>query len=104
MRFEFATATRIVFGAGKVHEAVSAAVSIGGRALIVSGSTPARLDPFINELAARNVEYTRFAISGEPTIPAILDGVQIAKDAECKLTIGCGGGSVLDGTKRSRRL
>ena len=74
MNFEFATATRIVFGAGKVRDAVSTAASMGTKALIVSGSTAARLDAFIQELQAQNVECTRFSISGEPTIPGVAEG------------------------------
>ncbi len=99
MRFEFATATRIIFGQGKIREAVSAAVSLGQRALIVTGSTPARLDSFISELRAHRIQCTLFPIPGEPTIPSVLHGVQVAKDAGCEMVIGCGGGSALDGAK-----
>jgi alcohol dehydrogenase class IV len=99
MRFEFSTATRIVFGPGTVREAISAAVSLSGRALIVTGSTPGRLDSFVRELNAQNVACTLFSISAEPTIAAVLEGVRIAKDARCALVIGYGGGSTLDGAK-----
>jgi alcohol dehydrogenase class IV len=99
MRFEFATATRIVFGSGRVHEAISAAISFGRRALVVGGSTPERLDSFIRELRAQNVECELFSIPGEPTIRRISEGVRFAKNAGCELVIGCGGGSALDGAK-----
>ena len=99
MRFDFATATRVVFGRGRVREAVSAAASLGRAALIVTGRTPARVDPFISELRAQNVECTLFSIPGEPTIPAVMDGVRIAKRAGCDVVIGYGGGSALDGAK-----
>jgi alcohol dehydrogenase class IV len=99
MRFEFATATRIVFGPGSIREAISAAATLGNRALIVTGSTPARLASFIGELKRQNTECTVISIAGEPSIPAILDGVRIAKEAACEFVIGCGGGSALDGAK-----
>ena len=99
MRFEFATATRILFGPGRVQDAISAAVSIGDRALIVAGSTPGRLDSFVRGLSSQNVECTLFSILGEPTIAAILDGVRLAKDAGCEFVIGYGGGSALDAAK-----
>ncbi len=99
MRFDFATATRIVFGPGRVGEAASAASSLGHRALIVVGGTPARLDSFIRELKSQNVECTLFSISGEPTIPRVLDGIQTAKNEGCEIVIGYGGGSALDGAK-----
>ena len=99
MKFEFATATRIVFGPGRVREAISATVSLGSHAMIVTGRSPARLEAFIGELGTHSVACTVFSIPGEPTIPTILDGVRIAKDAGCELVIGYGGGSALDGAK-----
>jgi alcohol dehydrogenase class IV len=99
MHFEFATATKIVFGPGKVHEAISAAMSLGRRLLIVSGNAPDRLEPFMLELRARNIECTSFSTLGEPTILRILEGVAIAKNAACDIVIGYGGGSALDGAK-----
>jgi alcohol dehydrogenase class IV len=99
MRFEFATATRIVFGPGRVREAVSAAASLGRCALIVTGSTPARLDSFACELRRQGVKCTIFPFPGEPTISRVIEGIQAARDAACDLVIGCGGGSALDGAK-----
>jgi alcohol dehydrogenase class IV len=99
MKFEFSTATRIVFGAGRVREAVSVAASLGTRALLVAGSTPSRLDGFIRQLRTRNVEFTLFSISGEPTIPGVANGAVLAGKAKCEFVIGYGGGSALDGAK-----
>jgi alcohol dehydrogenase class IV len=99
MKFEFVTATRIVFGPGSIQEAIAAAVSLGCRAMVVTGSTPARADSFVGELNERNIECTLLSISGEPSIPAILDGTRIAKEAQCDLFIGYGGGGALDGAK-----
>jgi len=99
MRFEFSAATRIIFGPGTAREAVAAAVSLGDRALVVTGSTPGRLDSFVRELNSRHVECVRFPTSGEPTIDAILEGVRIFREARCNLVVGCGGGSALDGAK-----
>lgn len=99
MKFEFATATKIIFGAGAVRNAISTAASLGSRALLVTGSTPARLDSFIQELRAQNIGCTQFSISGEPTIPGVAHGAGIAKEAQCEFVIGYGGGSVLDGAK-----
>jgi len=99
MNFEFATATRIIFGPGRVADAVEAAASIGDRALIVVGKTPARLDPFLEALSEKKIEYTKFSIKNEPTIPDVAKGVGVAKDAQSEFVIGYGGGSILDGAK-----
>ena len=40
MRFEFATATRIVFGAGTLSEVGGIAAQMGRRALVVTARTP----------------------------------------------------------------
>jgi len=42
MRFEFATATRIIFGAGAIREAAPAARELGQRALLVTGASAER--------------------------------------------------------------
>jgi len=73
MRFEFATATKIMFGAGKAQNAVSAAASLGRRALVVSGGTPSRLDSFILDLRAKQVDCTLFSLSGEPTLASVAE-------------------------------
>jgi len=99
MRFDFATAARIVFGPGRIREAVSEAASIGGPILVVTGRTPARAASMIAELRAAKTECTPFTISGEPTIAGVLDGVRAAKEADCRTIIGYGGGSALDGSK-----
>jgi alcohol dehydrogenase class IV len=99
MRFEFATATRIVFGPGKVHDAVSAAAALGRRALIVSSNALSNLEFLTRGLRTQNMECTPFFALGEPTIASVLDGVRIAKSAGCEIVIGYGGGSALDGAK-----
>ncbi len=99
MQFEFATATRIMFGPGRVREVAPIAASLGSRVLVVGGSSPARLDSLIRELRAHHVEWAQFSIEGEPAIPRVLDGLRKAKEAVCDLVIGYGGGSALDGAK-----
>src|SRR5205085_6544250 len=75
MNFEFATATRIRFGAGARHEAASAAAALGKRALLVSGRRGATADALEAELRAAGVDVTRFAAGGEPTIAMVTEGV-----------------------------
>jgi len=99
MHFEFATATRIIFGAGKVQEAVPIAATLGRRAFIVTGSTPAKADWLVEELREDAVDCTVFPVSVEPTISRVAEGVETAKGAQCELVIAFGGGSVLDAGK-----
>jgi alcohol dehydrogenase class IV len=96
MRFEFATATRIVFGQGSLKEAAPNAASFGRRALIVVGSTPDHTAALIDQLAAQGIAAVTFSVSGEPTIETVQVGMKIAHENNCDVIIGLGGGSAID--------
>lgn len=89
MRFEFATAQRILFGEGTVREVAAAAAGMGSRPLVVTGAT-SRCPP---------VEGVPFRVPGEPTIELIRDGAEYARDERCDMVVAIGGGSVLDAGK-----
>ncbi len=99
MIFEFATATRIVFGPGSVQEAITAASAFGSRAMIVTGSNRSRADSFLGALKRQGIDCTVFSVSGEPTIPGIQEGIREAKESRRELIIGFGGGGALDAAK-----
>jgi alcohol dehydrogenase class IV len=99
MRFEFATATRIVFGAGTLSEVGSIAASLGKRALVVTGRTIHRAESLFDLLGAADVEYVAYSVEQEPTVEIARRGTDRARDAGCDLVIGMGGGSVIDTTK-----
>jgi alcohol dehydrogenase class IV len=99
MRFEFATATRILFGAGTLKEAAPIAASFGRRALLVIGRDSDRAAWLIDQLRAHDVEVDTFNVDGEPQITTVLDGVQRARGIKCDVVIGLGGGSALDAGK-----
>ncbi len=94
MNFEFATAGRILFGAGTARHAAAAASSLGARPLVVTGASPERAAPLV---AALN--YAAFPIAGEPTIAAIRAGAEMARAAGCDVVIAIGGGSAIDSGK-----
>jgi len=104
MRFEFATATRIIFGPGTLREVGPLAAEMGSRALVVLGHTalrraedrPARAAPLLNALAAQGVETVTYFVTGEPTVGVARLGTQRAQEAGCDLVVGFGGGSILD--------
>jgi alcohol dehydrogenase class IV len=99
MRFEFATAGRIIFGQGTQEESGSLAGELGKRALVVHGSNAARTKPLLASFDAAHIEYSCFEVRGEPTVEQIADGVNQARLAESELVIGFGGGSVIDSAK-----
>jgi len=95
-RFEFATATRILFGPGTLNEVGGLAAEMGRRALVVTGRTPARAAPLLERLAAQGVEAVTYPVAGEPTVEVVRAGVALAREAGCDLVVGFGGGSALD--------
>ena len=50
MRFEFSTAGRIVFGAGRLREAGGIVALLGDRPLVVAGRTAERAEPLLDVL------------------------------------------------------
>jgi alcohol dehydrogenase class IV len=99
MRFEFATAGRIIFGPGTMGEIGDLVADMGRRAFVVTGKTVARAAPLIAQLKARGVTITQFSIPGEPTTDLVLAAVDSARRDACEFVIGMGGGSVLDAGK-----
>ena len=96
MRFEFATANRIIFGPGTLNEVAPMAAEMGRRPLVVTGLGSDRAAPLMEALEGLGMETTRFKVSGEPTTEMALEAVQKARQAASDLVIGIGGGSVID--------
>lgn len=96
MRFEFATATRIIFGAGTISEVPALARSFGRRVLLVIGSEQDFVTRTIDQLRDHDLEVDTFTIAGEPKITTALDGVHRARSIRAEVIVGLGGGSALD--------
>ncbi|GIK73015.1 MAG: alcohol dehydrogenase [Chloroflexota bacterium] len=99
MRFEFATAQRILFGEGVLQEVGALASSFGSRALMVTGSHPERARLLLDLLEAASIKTIVFSIAGEPTVADAVAGVEAAHNASAELVIGFGGGSAIDAAK-----
>lgn len=99
MQFEFATATRIIFGKGEIGNAGVLAASMGRRALITAGRDQSRAELLVGVLKESGVQTTYFAVSGEPTTTLVRQGVELARQEGCDLVIGFGGGSAIDAGK-----
>lgn len=97
--FEFATATRIIFGQGAVQQVGRAAAQMGSRAFVVTGRNPDRAKPVIERLKERNIVCETFSVPGEPTTAIVKQAVESAKAVGSDLVISIGGGSALDAGK-----
>ncbi len=96
MRFEFATATRIIFGPGISREVAPLAAEIGKRAFVVTGRTTKRAEPILEQLKNQAIEYVTFNVTSEPTTTIVKQAVEQARNNKSDLVIGIGGGSILD--------
>lgn len=87
--FEFATAARILFGAGRAKELAGIVAGFGQRPLLVHPK------PLLPSLA----DCVRFAVEGEPTLSLVREGAELARCEHCDVVVGFGGGSAMDTAK-----
>jgi alcohol dehydrogenase class IV len=91
--FEFATAGRILVGAGRAAELPSVVAGLGTRVLVCTGADPARHDGLV---AALGAVAATFPVAGEPTIGLARAGAAAAREHGADVVVAIGGGSVID--------
>ncbi len=95
--FEFATATRILFGAGRIADAPGEVEALGARrVLLVSGRSEGRSAPISRSLEARGTAVVPFRVAAEPTVELAREGTERARAEGCDGVVAVGGGSALD--------
>ncbi len=97
MRFEFATANRIIFGGGSISQLSTIAGAFGQHAFIVTGANQERVKQHTSELEAAGIACRYFSVPLEPTVALVREGAQAARFAN--FVIGFGGGSAIDAAK-----
>ena len=105
MSFDFATAARIIFGDGSARQLPQLARELGSHALLVTDSfQPPSVGVLIDALRETDLPFTRFPVSGEPSVEVIDQAKEAALRAGCDMVISIGGGSVIDSGKASAAL
>ncbi len=99
MYYEFATASRIVFGPGTAATLPDKAAELGNKPCLVTGGSPERVQWLIDNLTAKGMIPHMVSIFGEPDTGNIALAAKEAREAECDVVIAIGGGSVLDAGK-----
>ena len=92
-RFEFATAGRIITGAGRVAELPGLLAGLGSRVLLCTGANPARHAGLLADLARPAVVLE---VAAEPTVELVRAGVAAAREHGADVVAAIGGGSVID--------
>ena len=95
--FEFATANRIIFGAGKLSGLGDQLKGSVKRLLWVRGRSSDAIPRVREILSAQGIPFNEFEVHGEPTVDVVREGVKFAES--CDTVIGLGGGSVMDAGK-----
>jgi alcohol dehydrogenase class IV len=93
MAFEFATAGRIVAGAGRAAELPELLAGLGSRVLACTGANPAR---HAGLLAGLGLPAEVFPVAAEPTIELARAGAAAAREHGADVVAAIGGGSVID--------
>jgi alcohol dehydrogenase class IV len=104
MQFEFATASKIIFGSGKLISISTLIEEFGNRILIVAGSPPKITEKLLHLLVAYKKSYTLVNLDHEPSVDIIYEVVDLARRVKPDLVIGIGGGSALDTAKATAAL
>jgi len=93
MPFEFATAGRVMIGAGRAEELPGVLATLGSRALVCTGAHPDRHADLLETLG---LPYAVSTVDGEPTVELARTTTAAGRDHGADLVVGIGGGSVLD--------
>ena len=91
--FEFATAGRVLVGAGRSAELPALLAGYGTRALICTGASP---DRHAELLAGLGLPAALFPVAGEPTVDLARAAVAAAREHGADVVAAIGGGSVID--------
>lgn len=95
MRFEFATAGRILFGEGRAVEVGEIAAALGRRVLLVRGRGD-HAAACIDRIRDAGIVAAEFRAAGEPRVTDLIDAVRVAREHDCDVVVGVGGGSAID--------
>jgi alcohol dehydrogenase class IV len=96
MRFEFATAARIMAGVGRVAELPGVLAGLGSRVLVCTGANPTRHAGLLDGLG---LPTAVLEVAAEPTVELARAGVAAAREHGADVVAAIGGGSVIDAGK-----
>jgi alcohol dehydrogenase class IV len=94
--FQFATASRILFGNRLSREIPDMTGSFGKKVFLLCGSDPGRIAWLSEMLTEARFEIAVFSVSGEPDVSKVILAIDKARRFKAEFVIAIGGGSVMD--------
>jgi alcohol dehydrogenase class IV len=95
--FEFATAARLLFGAGKLAEVPAALRAQGVRRALVATNLPGPgAERLRSLLTAAGIESVTWLVDQEPTLESVSAALARGRREGCDGVVGLGGGSAMD--------
>lgn len=102
--FEFFTPTKVIFGCGSIKESGRVIREFGDRVLLVTGRRAMKktgiLEKVVKLMGAEGIKVIVYdKITPNPKVIEVDEGAKVAKDNDCQVIIGLGGGSAIDAVK-----
>jgi butanol dehydrogenase len=104
LNFSLHIPTKIFFGKGEVNRTGEIVSGYGKKVLLVTGRSSTKktgsLDKVVHSLQNAGIEYVLFdRVEPNPRTETVDDGGRMAREANCDLIVGLGGGSAMDAAK-----
>lgn len=95
---------RIIFGRGVIERLAEEILSLGKRALLVTGCSAMRKSGVLDRVGAimksAGVEFFLFdGVESDPSLETVNEGIEFIQRERCDVVIGLGGGSAIDVAK-----
>mgnify|MGYP000991496876 CR=1 FL=1 len=97
MNFEFATATKIIFGKGAAARLPEQMKGSGSHPLVLLGTQ--RMGEALADALPDLEGIEKIVVNGEPLLPSLTEALEYARSKKCDSVISIGGGSVIDSGK-----
>ena len=102
--FDLALPPRISFGVGRAQDLPGIAAGLGRRILIVTGSTPARVEHVLAPLRGSAGAAALVTVPAEPTLDDARAAAEAGRAIDADVVVAIGGGSAIDLAKAAAML